>query len=130
MMMTEGEIVTSYRDAKNKKQQIEILADLNATTVDEIKAILKKRGIDLRSANSRAKKVVIEAADPVAGEAGYHEDPNEVKAKPPLGIAPRNIAEQMFNESRIREIVEAMNRYYDADMPIPQAWTEELKERL
>ena len=128
MMMTEGEIVTSYRDAKNKKQQIAILADLNATTVDEIKAILKKRGIDLRSANSRAKKIVIEAADPVAGEAGYQEDP--IKAKPPLGIAPRNIAEQMFNESRIREIVGAMNRYYDADMPIPQAWTEELKERL
>ena len=128
VLMTESEIVRRYKEAKDKKQQISILADLNATTVDEIKTVLKINGIDLRSANSRAKKVVIEAADPVPGEAGYQEEP--IKAKPPLGIAPRNIAEQLFNESRIREIVGAMNRYFDADMAIPKEWAEELKERL
>ena len=97
---------------------------------------MKSQGVDLRSANSSRKSVAItpiltiEAADPVPGEVGYKEDPNEVKAEPPLGIASRNIAESRFNESRIREIVKAMNRYYDADYAIPEEWITELKERL
>ena len=128
MMMTDGEIVTSYREAKNKSAQIGILAELNATSEDIIKTILKSKGIDLRSANAGKKKkksMEIEAADPVPGEAGYTE-----AKKPPLGIAPREIAETAFNESRICEIVQGMSRYYEAGMSIPQAWREELKERL
>ena len=69
--------------------------------------------------------MVIEAADPVPGEAGY-----ESETKPPLGIAPRELAEQAFNESRICEIIQGMSRYYEAGMSIPQVWREELKERL
>lgn len=127
MMMTDEEIVTSYREAKNKSAQIGILAELNATSEDIIKTILKSKGIDLRSANAGKKKksMEIEAADPVPGEAGYKTAP-----KPPLGIAPRELAEQAFNESRICEIVQGMSRYYEAGMSIPQAWREELKERL
>lgn len=127
MMMTDGEIVTSYREAKNKSAQIGILAELNATSEDIIKTILKSKGIDLRSANAGKKKksMEIEAADPVPGEAGYTET-----KKPPLGIAPREIAETAFNESRICEIVQGMSRYYEAGMSIPPAWREELKERL
>ena len=56
MVMTENEIVRDYKAAKNKRQQIEILADLNATTVDEIKAVLKSNNVDLRGGNYRAKK--------------------------------------------------------------------------
>ncbi len=127
MMMTDGEIVTSYREAKNKSAQIGILAELNATSEDIIKTILKGKGIDLRSANAGKKKksMEIEAADPVPGEAGYTET-----KKPPLGIAPRELAESAFNESRICEIVQGMSRYYEAGMSIPPAWREELKERL
>lgn len=127
MMMTDGEIVTSYREAKNKSAQIGILAELNATSEDIIKTILKSKGIDLRSANAGKKKksMEIEAADPVPGEAGY-----KATTKPPLGIAPRELAESAFNESRICEIVQGMSRYYEAGMSIPQAWREELKERL
>ena len=126
MMMTDGEIVKSFREAKNKRQQISILAELNATSEDIIRTTLKSKGIDLRSANAGKKKnMVIEAADPVPGEAGY-----KPKPKPPLGIAPRELAEQAFNESRICEIVQGMSRYYEAGMSIPSAWREELKERL
>lgn len=126
MMMTEGEIVKSFREAKNKRQQISILAELNATSEDIIRTTLKSKGIDLRSANAGKKKnMVIEAADPVPGEAGY-----QPKSKPPLGIAPRELAEQAFNESRICEIIQGMSRYYEAGMSIPPAWREELKERL
>ena len=127
MMMTEGEIVASYREAKNKKNQISILAELNDTSEDIIKTVLKSKGIDLRGGNSRPKKIVaqIEAADPVPGETGY-----KSTTKPLLGIAPREIAETAFNESRICEIVQGMSRYYEAGMSIPQIWREELKERL
>lgn len=129
MMMTDGEIVTSYREAKNKSAQIGILAELNATSEDIIKTILKSKGIDLRSANAGKKKksMEIEAADPVPGEAGYKK---EIVVAPPLGIAPRELAESAFNESRICEIVQGMSRYYEAGMSIPPAWREELKERL
>lgn len=92
MTMTENEILRSYQQAKNKKQQIEILADLNQVPKDTIKAILRENGIDMRSANTGNRKPaiinkdfddeinkmikelpVIEAADPVPGEVGYKE---------------------------------------------------------
>lgn len=165
MTMTENEIVRNYRAAKNKQQQIAILADLNATSTDEIKKILKSNGVDLRGGSFRKKKPaiinedfenavqemidegnkrdVIEAADPVPGELGYVQiiDSSEIKLpelppkepeynKPPLGLMPKDIAEKLFNDSRIRDIIEAMHRYYEADKDIPEAWRFELKERL
>lgn len=46
--------------------------------------------------------------------------------KPPLGLMPRAIHD--FN--RIREIVEAIERYADAEKPIPLEWVGELKDLL
>lgn len=43
--MTEGEICTSFRQAKDQKKQIGILADLNACTGKVIKEILHKNGL-------------------------------------------------------------------------------------
>ena len=47
----------------------------------------------------------------------------EIK-KPPLGLKPRWIHEQQ----RRQEIISAMERYSNADVPIPMEWIEELKE--
>ena len=44
MTMTNAEIVGDYRQAKNKRAQIKILADLNDTAADTIKEILRKAG--------------------------------------------------------------------------------------
>lgn len=44
MWMTENEIARSYREARNRKHQIYILADLNLCSVSEIKAILEEKG--------------------------------------------------------------------------------------
>lgn len=41
MVMTEREILQSYKTAKNQKKQISILADLNSCSPEYIKAILK-----------------------------------------------------------------------------------------
>ena len=43
--MTDGEVVTSYRQAKNKREQIGILADLNLMTVEQVREILRAAGI-------------------------------------------------------------------------------------
>lgn len=40
LMMTDGEIRTSYRQAKDQKEQIKILSELNACSVDRICEIL------------------------------------------------------------------------------------------
>lgn len=45
MWMSDDEIVTSYREAKNKNAQIKILAELNACNPKEIKAVLAKAGV-------------------------------------------------------------------------------------
>lgn len=47
--MSGGEIVTSYKQAKDKKKQITILSQLNLCTTDEIIEILKANGVDGRS---------------------------------------------------------------------------------
>lgn len=45
MEMTNEEIVRRYRQAKNKRQQVNILAQLNCCRKDEIISILKQEGI-------------------------------------------------------------------------------------
>lgn len=42
MQMTNVEIRKMYREFKNKKEQIKILAELNCCTVEEIKEILSE----------------------------------------------------------------------------------------
>lgn len=49
LSMSAGEIVTNYKQAKDKKKQITILSQLNLCTTDEIIEILKANGIDGRS---------------------------------------------------------------------------------
>lgn len=49
MQMTESEIKTNILQAKNQIAQIPICAQVNACSVDKIKEILKKQGVDLRT---------------------------------------------------------------------------------
>jgi hypothetical protein len=46
--------------------------------------------------------------------------------KPPLGIMPR----KLWVEKRIREINEAMTRYFATDEPVPDEWLVELRDHL
>ena len=45
MQMTSEEIVRDYSAAKNKSKQIKILADLNAASPGEIRAVLAEAGV-------------------------------------------------------------------------------------
>lgn len=46
--------------------------------------------------------------------------------KPPIGIEPRIVVEAR----RTVEILQAMTRYIQADIPIPDEWRDELDELL
>lgn len=44
MNMTENEIIRQYKEAKDKREQVKILADMNLCEVEEIEKILKDNG--------------------------------------------------------------------------------------
>lgn len=46
MQMTDSEILLSFKEAKDPPRQINILAELNATSVANIKRILLDCGVD------------------------------------------------------------------------------------
>lgn len=50
MIMTDGEIITSYNQAKDKKAQVTVLADLNVVSVMEMEIHLEELGLLKRSA--------------------------------------------------------------------------------
>ena len=55
MQMTESGIVRNYREAKNKREQITILADLNRCEKEEIVEILLKNGVDQKELPRKRK---------------------------------------------------------------------------
>lgn len=57
MQMTNGEIVTSYNQAKDQSEQVRILAELNACPVEQIIGILVGSGIDHRKFSGLRRKM-------------------------------------------------------------------------
>lgn len=56
MEMSNREIASMYRNAKYPKMQITILADLNCTTPDVIREILRSEGIDAPKKKYKKRK--------------------------------------------------------------------------
>lgn len=50
--------------------------------------------------------------------------------KPPLGLVPRYIYDKQCNDTRIDDLVAAINRYSKAKKPIPIEWFEEVNQRI
>ena len=48
MTMSDGEITTNVMQAKDQMKQIDIVAELNDVSPEEIKKVLKSQGVDLR----------------------------------------------------------------------------------
>lgn len=67
-MMTEYEIVQSYKHAKNPREQIEILSMLNDCSIQEIRNILINNGCEIAVKKQRIKvekpKEVIKPEEP------------------------------------------------------------------
>lgn len=56
MIMSEFEILRDYHQAKNKIEQVKILADLNGCTKKEITAFLEKRGVTVLKVDTPEEK--------------------------------------------------------------------------
>ena len=69
MQMTQQEIVTSFREAKDKKEQIKILSQLNVCSEEEIRSILIKGGIDGRALPRKRRKAEFKLEDEKASDA-------------------------------------------------------------
>lgn len=63
--MTKQEICKEYREAKNKSQQIEILADLNLCTKEDIVKLLKDEGEEVAVRKPRKQRQQKKVVAPV-----------------------------------------------------------------
>ena len=81
MQMANDEIVTRYRQAKKKGEQVEILADLNACPVERIIGILTAGGIDARGF-SKLRAKLNKQDEPKKRKAIEYKKPTILEAPP------------------------------------------------
>lgn len=62
MQMDDHEIVLSYKNAKSKNEQLKILAELNATTVEKIRFILNENGVSTQGKSVKPKVAPVQPA--------------------------------------------------------------------
>lgn len=113
MTMTLNQIKKEFEEAKDPSAQIDILADLNQTTREEIIVALKTAGVDGRKLprNRKSKE------EPVA------EEPKQKKApeKRPA-LVPRDL----FEVRRMIDLLEGIQSALDHKENVPPEYVEEL----
>lgn len=58
MIMTDGEIMCAFREAKDKSKQVKILSEINCCSVDKIISILQNNGVTVNyRPRTRKRKV-------------------------------------------------------------------------
>lgn len=100
MQMTKEEIIRHYRQAKNKDDDIRILADLNLTTQDAIREILIEAGAMRRKYERKPRpepaKVEIETQIEVDTTGDIYQRLETILGSVPHGAA-ENVREFAFN---------------------------------
>jgi hypothetical protein len=94
----------------------EVSSQSELLTVDMIRIFQDSATYNLSASFALCKDCVDEVAKYI-GSAKH--------TKPPLGLVPRFIRD----EERVREIIEAIDRYNEAGKPVPQEWLDELNEK-
>lgn len=133
MMMSDSEICASYRDAKNKNSQIEVLAELNATTTEHIKEILKSRGVTFGKRGPKPKAIARELAKAAGVE--IHENVLEkMEAKKaeeaakaagvPLSEEIKESSEKDYEKKEEKQVVPHIR------VPIPPIVREAIEDKL
>lgn len=90
MQMTESEIKTNILQAKDQIAQIPICAQLNGVSIEKVKDILRKQGVDLRTLKGPA------------GRKGWKVVPVEKDPEPAPAQDNEKIILQLFN--RVNEL--------------------------
>lgn len=106
MQMTEGEIRRSYKEAREKKKQIRILAELNACSVAEIQAILDGRKPERPSAKRGPK--------PKAARVKKAETKEVPETAPAIVFISRRVADELVEhleelEERRARLIKELN---------------------
>ena len=86
MQMSDSEIVRSYREAKDKRSQVGVLAELNACSKDYIREILKRSGIDAPKPGrkSTTEPEPVRAALTEMAKKAVRKEPEIVKENPEI----------------------------------------------
>lgn len=124
MDMTPDEIVVRYRQAKNKAEQLKILADLNACTVDEIINVLCEHGgykpqffntakIKLRKQTVGSEPETAVGADTIRPKEEPNEEPTEYIV--PVKSVPEMLVNSAFEVIRA-ELSKINHQQYELDM--------------
>lgn len=82
-MMTELEIVSTFRQAKYPGKQVAILAELNDCTTEKIKEILLRNGVDQKNLPRKSRKMRQMEMDALV-ESSANEDTAEIRAANPV----------------------------------------------
>ena len=131
MDMAPDEAVVSYRQAKNKANQLKILADLNDCTVDEIINVLCEYGDYKPQFFNKAKgKLKKQETAPITTDSKAISEPPESNKLPPVvkraidyGIA--DLIEMVdARRNRIEEL-KAEIAEFEKDIAALRAWEEE-----
>lgn len=107
MQMTEIEIVGSFKRSENRKEQIEILAQLNACDKEEIEGILEKYNIDVSKYKKKKRKKKEEVAE---AEVVKEEEPKE-EMELPVGVIPKVV--KTVCENRIARLTEEIEKHFE-----------------
>lgn len=86
MVMTDAEIVRSWKEAKDRNAQVRILAELNVCSRDVIIEILKDNGIDGRQLPRKKKAAPFVLSDKPEGETAIPAEVEEETAEAPVPV--------------------------------------------
>ena len=94
MIYSTEEIVRSYREAKNPKKQIRVLADLNACTVKEIRQVLVGEGVLPRETETpeKTKSAPPKRFDEAVARVLYEEGADDEVIAKAVGVKAHTVA--------------------------------------
>lgn len=86
MQMSDSEIVRSYKEAKDKRSQVGVLAELNACSKDYIREILQRNGINAPKPGrkSTTEPEPVKAALTEMAKKAVRKEPEIVKENPEI----------------------------------------------
>ena len=107
MYMKESEIAREFREGKDKKQKVKILADMNQRTYDEIVEVLRKQGVDVSGVERKPRvraKAEKDKPKPVEEKKAEMEArlPEEIK-KPAMAAGLPDIIKDTITQRMIAE---------------------------
>ena len=100
-MMTELEILTTFRQAKYPGKQVAILAELNSCSVEEIKDILLRNGVEPKNLPRKSRKMRQAEMDELVATSAAQTEENPVEV--PVEVQPSVLELVLAQELEIEQ---------------------------